>query len=60
MSNPRLQGIDARLRDLEEAGRRGSWRDAGGTRGGIGQFLVGLALVVAGGYLFLEIGRAHV
>jgi len=26
----------------------------GGTRGGIGEFLVGLALLVAGGYLFLD------
>ena len=55
MSDPRLKGIDARLRELEEAaGRRSGWRDAGGTRGGIGQFLIGLALVVAGGYLFLD------
>ena len=29
-------------------------RGAGGTPGGVGQFLFGLGLVIAGGYLFLE------
>jgi hypothetical protein len=29
-------------------------RGAGGTPGGIGQFLFGLGLIIAGGYLFLE------
>jgi len=29
-------------------------RDVGGTRGGIGEFLLGLGLLVAGGYLFLD------
>jgi len=29
------------------------WRNPGGTSGGIGEFLIGLALLVAGGYLFL-------
>jgi len=29
-------------------------KGAGGTEGGIGQFLAGLAMVIAGGYLFLQ------
>src|SRR5262249_59627209 len=29
-------------------------RGAGGTRGGVGQFVLGLGLVIAGGYLFLK------
>jgi uncharacterized protein len=31
-----------------------SFRGAGGTPGGVGQFVVGLGLVIAGGYLFLD------
>jgi hypothetical protein len=29
-------------------------KGAGGTEGGLGQFFVGLAMVIAGGYLFLQ------
>jgi hypothetical protein len=29
-------------------------RNPGGTRGGVGEFLLGLALLVAGGYLFMD------
>lgn len=29
-------------------------RGAGGTQGGIGQFFIGLVMIVAGGYLFLN------
>lgn len=29
-------------------------RGAGGTRGGIGEFLIGLAMAIAGGYLFMN------
>ncbi|MCC6243892.1 MAG: hypothetical protein IT353_13700 [Gemmatimonadaceae bacterium] len=29
-------------------------RGAGGTEGGLGQFFAGLAMVIAGGYLFLQ------
>ncbi len=41
---------DAGRNDRHEDAR---WRNAGGTSGGIGEFLLGLALLVAGGYLFL-------
>jgi hypothetical protein len=44
-------------RELEDEERDGSsarWRNVGGTRGGIGEFLIGLALLIAGGYLFLD------
>jgi hypothetical protein len=30
------------------------YRDVGGTTGGLGEFLLGLALLIAGGYLFLD------
>src|SRR5215470_2640565 len=36
----------------EELGKR--LRSPGGTAGGIGEFLLGLALLVAGGYLFMD------
>jgi uncharacterized protein len=29
-------------------------RNPGGTRGGMGEFLIGLAMLVAGGYLFMD------
>jgi len=32
----------------------GRLRNPGGTRGGMGEFLLGLALLVVGGYLFLD------
>lgn len=35
----------------EPAGRL---RNPGGTSGGVGEFLIGLALLIAGGYLFLD------
>ena len=38
----------------EEAERLDRLRNPGGTRGGVGEFLLGLALLVAGGYLFLD------
>jgi hypothetical protein len=46
------------VRDDRDDGNDGRedarWRNPGGTRGGIGEFLLGLALLVAGGYLFLD------
>lgn len=34
-------------------------RDVGGTKGGLGHFLIGLALAIAGGYLFLDNVTVH-
>lgn len=31
-----------------------SFQGAGGTEGGIGRFLIGLVMIIAGGYLFLQ------
>jgi hypothetical protein len=49
--------MDDPARQVEDEGRGGPssrWRNVGGTRGGIGEFLIGLALLIAGGYLFLD------
>lgn len=40
--------------DGSSLGDAGSRRGPGGTTGGMGEFLLGLALLVAGGYLFLD------
>lgn len=40
--------------DEERAGAARRYRDVGGTSGGLGEFLIGFALLVAGGYLFLN------
>ena len=32
-------------------------KGAGGTEGGLGQFFAGLAMVIAGGYLFTIVGE---
>src|SRR5262245_48063338 len=42
----------ARAKQDEEAG--GRLRNPGGTRGGMGEFLIGLAMAIAGGYLFMD------
>ena len=39
------------MESTEFIDKRGRLRDAGGTPGGVGEFLVGLAMAVAGGYL---------
>jgi hypothetical protein len=38
---------------------RMSYKDAGGTPGGAGRFFLGLAMMIAGGYLFLSSIRVH-
>ncbi|HYE75287.1 MAG TPA: hypothetical protein VEF04_18230 [Blastocatellia bacterium] len=40
--------------DTEEFEREFKKRGAGGTPGGIGEFLIGLAMVIAGGYLLMQ------
>jgi hypothetical protein len=35
-------------------GEPGEPRGAGGTAGGVGEFLIGFAMLIAGGYLFLD------
>jgi hypothetical protein len=38
----------------DEADAWKRYRNPGGTKGGLGEFLVGLGLLIAGGYLFLD------
>lgn len=40
--------------DEGDRGVGSRFRNVGGTKGGLGEFLVGLALLIAGGYLFLS------
>lgn len=42
------------MAELESQEAVSRLRNPGGTRGGFGEFLIGLALLVAGGYLFLD------
>jgi|SRR5579883_3280968 len=44
--------LDEYERDREPARRR--YRDVGGTTGGIGEFLVGVGLLIVGGYLLMS------
>ena len=41
------------------AGQRKQSRGAGGTSGGIGRFLIGLTMMISGGYLFLNAVRVN-
>jgi len=46
--------VEQRLNDILWLMENRSWSDAGGTPGGLGEFLIGLVMMCVGGYLLLN------